>query len=334
MQHIDETHDKPIMTKSELEQLIDRYLQGKITKSEKDKIEQFYTHLIEKDENFERMHMDKIGVKNRIYLSIQHRIERQEKRKMRYILSAIAASLILVVSAYLYISPSGNLNTKDYSIPSERTISAGSDQRSLLLSDGTYVLLSAGSSITYLSEFDEKVRRVELNGEAWFDVQRDTLRPFQVKTGDVVTKVLGTSFSINSSDDKHSVEVKVTSGRVQVHSAHDKIAVLEKDDQLIYQSGEFEVTRKILSKTENHLPKPGAFKLANVTMSEAAEFIEKRWQKKITFENESIEKCPLYASFNAEDDMEEVLMILCGVSNSKYKLENEKIIIYGKGCSQ
>lgn len=318
------------MTKSQLEQLIDRYLQGTATEQEVELVEQFYTHLIEQRGDCNTQ--DKIQLEKRMYRNIHERIHKGQSKRIRYLLSATAAVLLLLISGYLYLSQLSTTPVADTALVSERMITAESDQRSLLLSDGTYVLLSPGATITYPDSFDEKVRKVELSGEAWFDVQRDTLSPFQVITNEITTTVLGTSFSISAHLDNADVEVRVTSGKVQVNSLEMELAVLEKDDQLVYRSGEVEVLRKEKDIKKERLPEPGAFKLANVTMEEAATFLEKRWGQNIVFENPAIRKCPIYASFNADDALEEVLMILCGVSNSKYKIEKDKISIYGKGC--
>ncbi len=325
------------MTKPQLEQLIDRYLRGSATEQEAETVEKLYAHLLENRGVVESLNgSDRNQIKNRIYGNIHGTIHKDQSKRIRYILSGAAAVLLLLVSGYLYITEFSRDIPTALSSNTLITAEAGSSQRSILLSDGTYVLLSPVSSISYPDTFDDDVRKVELMGEAWFDVQRDTLHPFQVMSNGVTTTVLGTSFSINALPDSSSVEVKVTSGRVQVNSQEKELAVLEKDDQLVYHSGKVEVSRKGLEKdkTTENLPKPGAFKLANVTMEEAAMFLEKRWNRKIIFENHSIEDCPLYASFNAEDSLEEVLMILCGVTNSHFKIENEKIRIYGKGCSQ
>ena len=323
------------MTKSQLEHLIDRYLQGNAMKEEVDMVENFYTHLLEDRELIENLNdHDKNQIKKRMYHNIHGRIHKNQKKKVRHILSAVAAVVLLLVSGYLYITEFSKEAPSTLFSATMITAEAGSGQRSILLNDGTYVLLNPGSSLSYPDTFYDHVRKVHLVGEAWFDVKRDTLHPFQVVSNGITTVVLGTSFSINALSDNSSVEIKVTSGRVQVNSQEKELAILEKDDQLVYHSGKVEVSRKgeRNDKKTDHLPKPGAFKLANVTMEEAAMFLEKRWNRKITFENHSIRDCPLYASFNANDSLEEVLMILCGVTNSHFKIENEKIKIYGKGC--
>lgn len=323
------------MTKQQLEQLIDRYLQGNATEQEAELVQRFYVHLLEDNEVVRDWDVhDRNQIKNRMYRNIHGHIYKNQRKRIRYIVSAAAAVLLLLVSVYLYVNEFVPNDPIILPVVTTITTEAGSGQRSILLHDGTYVLLSPGSTISYPEVFDDQVRKVQLTGEAWFDVQRDTLHPFQVIANGVTTTVLGTSFSINAHQDNVNVEVRVTSGRVRVNSPEMELAVLEKDDQLIYRSGEVEVLRKEIDAKKEKLPEPGAFRLANVTMEEAAIFLEKRWNQTIIFENPDIRMCPLYASFNADDTLEEVLMIVCGVSNSKYNIENGKIRIYGSGCNQ
>lgn len=86
--------------------------------------------------------------------------------------------------------------------------------KNLTLPDGTSVILNAGSKLSYPAAFGEKDRRVELEGEAYFEVEHEELRPFRVATGDVETTVLGTSFNVNTRDGK--VQVALVEGKVEI----------------------------------------------------------------------------------------------------------------------
>src|SRR5699024_10149606 len=70
-------------------------------------------------------------------------------------------------------------------------------QYQLTLSDGTRVWLNAGSSIRYPVVFNGEERRVEMTGEAYFEVAKNVESAFIVKKGDVKIKVLGTHFNVN-----------------------------------------------------------------------------------------------------------------------------------------
>ena len=66
---------------------------------------------------------------------------------------------------------------------------------STILPDGTHVILNSNSTIVYPSHFDEKSRNVQLNGEAYFEVTKNSRQPFMVRTPQkAVVKVYGTQF--------------------------------------------------------------------------------------------------------------------------------------------
>ena len=74
------------------------------------------------------------------------------------------------------------------------------DKATIELPDGTNVVLNSASQLSYLNNFGEKVRRVQLNGEAYFKVAHDEKHAFIVQVGDLEVKVLGTSFQVHPND--------------------------------------------------------------------------------------------------------------------------------------
>jgi transmembrane sensor len=90
-------------------------------------------------------------------------------------------------------------------------------QFNVVLPDGTRVWLNAASSITFPTVFTGKERRVELNGEAYFEVTKDKTRPFFVKIKDQAeVQVLGTHFNVNGYDDEPQVNTTLLEGSVRV----------------------------------------------------------------------------------------------------------------------
>ncbi len=85
------------------------------------------------------------------------------------------------------------------------------------LPDGTLVKLNANSNLRYNDNFNLKERKVFLSGEAYFDVKRNENKPFTVFSGDIQTKVLGTSFNVKSISSSE-VSIAVTSGNVLVQN--------------------------------------------------------------------------------------------------------------------
>ncbi|SHM76586.1 FecR family protein [Cyclobacterium lianum] len=101
----------------------------------------------------------------------------------------------------------------------------------LRLQDGSRVILNSGSSLRYVKNFEADKRELFLIGEAYFEVAKDSLRPFVVKTGPVSTKALGTSFNITAYKNE-PLEVSLLTGKVNVGLK------FEKPQEVILMPGE------------------------------------------------------------------------------------------------
>lgn len=159
------------------------------------------------------------GDKDLIWGNIEDSIVYTEK-KNRAIWYPIAAAVSVVVAATFILmslivqsSSWDGMNNKIVYI--EKAIPSG--QKSIVrLADGTRVKLNAGSKIRYPEEFTDSKREVFLTGEAFFEVTRDEDRPFTVKSGDIETTVLGTSFNIRAYPEQDDIDVAVITGKVAV----------------------------------------------------------------------------------------------------------------------
>ncbi|WP_186754019.1 FecR family protein [Echinicola salinicaeni] len=92
------------------------------------------------------------------------------------------------------------------------------EKLSFRLSDGSVVWLNAGSSLQYPVSFDSTVRLVKLSGEGFFEVAKDSIKPFKVLSGNLTTTALGTSFNIRSQATK-DVKVSLVTGKVMIDEA-------------------------------------------------------------------------------------------------------------------
>ncbi len=111
---------------------------------------------------------------------------------------------------------------------------------SLTLTDGTVVHLNANSSIKIPKPFAEDSRVLELEGEAYFEVKKDSDRPFIVKSGENQVRVLGTSFNVRSDE---MFQVALVEGKVEVNDfSGNKITLNPKEMLTKDQNGEFKKT--------------------------------------------------------------------------------------------
>jgi ferric-dicitrate binding protein FerR (iron transport regulator) len=89
-------------------------------------------------------------------------------------------------------------------------------KQTISLPDGSSVTLNKNSQITYRSDFGKHDRNIALKGEAFFDVERDTLKPFVIAVNKATIEVLGTSFNVRAYDHLAEVEVIVKTGVVKL----------------------------------------------------------------------------------------------------------------------
>ena len=91
-------------------------------------------------------------------------------------------------------------------------------QFQLILSDGTKVWLNAASSLRYPSAFGPGERKVELDGEAYFEVAKNVTKPFLVSSSKQVIEVLGTHFNVNAYTNEPVVSTTLLEGSIKVIS--------------------------------------------------------------------------------------------------------------------
>lgn len=94
-------------------------------------------------------------------------------------------------------------------------------QYQLVLPDGTKVWLNAASSLTYPTVFTGNERKVDITGEAYFEVTKNALMPFKVRINDATeVEVLGTHFNVNAYTDEASISATLLEGSVRITSHH------------------------------------------------------------------------------------------------------------------
>jgi transmembrane sensor len=109
-------------------------------------------------------------------------------------------------------------------------------QYQLVLADGTKVWLNAASSIKYPVAFNGNERKVELTGEAYFEVAHNKEKPFRVISNGQEVEVLGTHFNINAYSDESAIKTTLLEGRVKVTSG-EKSKMLKPGEQAQLDNG-------------------------------------------------------------------------------------------------
>jgi len=118
-------------------------------------------------------------------------------------------------------------------------------QYQFILSDGTKVWLNSASSIKYPVNFIGNERKVELTGEAYFEVAHNAAKPFRVVSSGQTVEVLGTHFNINAYADENGVKTTLLQGSVKVSSAGGGSSVIKPGEQAQFNNGKINVVSDV-----------------------------------------------------------------------------------------
>ena len=151
-------------------------------------------------------------------------------RRIRYA-AAAAAVLLFAVGEYYYVRSAS-------AVPAEiRLLTARGSKGEFQLPDGTKVWLNASSRLTYPETFDRRERRVTLEGEAYFEVARNTSHPFVVDMNRMEIEVLGTTFDARYERTSGIAETTLNSGSICVRTSRSRQAVRLRPAALHQQHG-------------------------------------------------------------------------------------------------
>ncbi|MBX2841674.1 MAG: FecR family protein [Flammeovirgaceae bacterium] len=141
----------------------------------------------------------------------------KERRNLGWLKYAAVIIFLMASGILLWFSISSGpqLTMAESQVITTKKTTRG-QKMTLILSDGTEVKLNAETKLTYSKGFSTDKREVFLEGEAFFDVSKDSLKPFIIYSGNLSTKVLGTSFNVKAYPDQKQITVAVVTGKVQV----------------------------------------------------------------------------------------------------------------------
>lgn len=232
----------------------------------------------------------------------------------------VAAVLVLAVSLSVWI-----FNKPDQA-KSAATIVYAADQEAInpLLSDGSKVYLNKGSKLTVIGDLSTSSERlVQLEGEGFFDIYRDSGRPFLIEVAGMQVQVLGTSFLVRVDDG--SLEVVVREGKVAV--AHpdgsDRVELTDHQRYIMDRiTGRSKVDR---DPTENAWSwQTGILQFQATPLNEVLRTIERHYHIQINLANPANELCPFTSRFQ-EADAATVLQSIAGAFGMKVRTSGQGI---------
>jgi transmembrane sensor len=339
------------MDDQEYQDLLKRYLKGDVTEAERARLDEWYDSLgaesqtvVSESESMQLVREKWLGLESELILP--------KSRKLplwKYAAAACAAILVLV--SVLWFTDK-EPQTASYDIaqviksvaPIERT--NGTDRpMDVVLEDKSVVTLEPGAKIRFPETFSAQRREVVLEGEAFFEITKNPVKPFIVYAGEVVTKVLGTSFRVSSGKTGNDVTVAVKTGRVSVFSP--KLTsktkgvedpetggvVLTSNQQVVFMAREQRLVRTLVPHPDLVLPpvEQPKFAFHDASVEDIFTVLEKAYGVEIVYDETLLANCRVTTSIE-EENLYEKLKIICTLLNATYKIIDAQIVIDSKGC--
>jgi transmembrane sensor len=345
------------MSRKAFYHLLKRYLEGKSSVEEKRIVEQWYG-MLDDEEVKEIREAELSAVNEKIWNSINSKISIREQEepttekpvRSLWVKLAVAASLagILITSVYLVnVSDSRQPDFLSSSV-SNTVVNVNNTSVPLViqLEDGSTVTLQPQSKITYPKHFESTSREVAIEGEAFFDISKDKSRPFYVYSHDLITQVVGTSFTVKTGSNDQQSEVAVYSGKVMVSknktetdflqnilSVTDKKIVLTPNQKVTYEPKSKDLIVTLIEKPiplVSESDEKTEFIFNDTPLQDVLDQIKKTYGITINIEDEKIYKCTFTGDIT-EQDLYMKLDFICQSIGATYQVEGTEIEILGGG---
>ena len=241
------------------------------------------------------------------------------KPKRRGLFLKIAAAVAVLVVASLWLFQSGGGENK-------LTVFSESRLKEQKLNDGSQIALNQFSTASYSVGADGS-RQVQLKGDAFFDVARDTSRPFVINTQDVNITVLGTSFYVDSRHQQDNIQVIVSSGTVAMEVGGQKV-ILTKGEV-----GTYVKSSQQLSENTNDDPNFLAWKTKrlvyeNERLEKVVYDLNRTFHANVSLANSDLNNCPITATYQ-DKSLDAILRIIEKTLTLKATTNGQQTVISG-----
>ena len=199
---------------------------------------------------------------------------------------------------------------------------------SLVLSDGTKVFLNADSELKYPVEFSDGKRIVDLKGEAYFEVHKDSLRPFVVRVNGAEVTVLGTSFNVNTYGDDGQIYTTLVNGSVRVSSVKNGQAeVLKPGMQSVMDVQSGQLTVREVDVEPYVAWREGRFVFRAMTLDLIMRQLQHWYDFEVFYQNPELKDYEFRGVIKRDMDLDKVLSVIKVTTNVDFEVKGKVITI-------
>ena len=310
------------MTEQEVKRLLAKYEQGTCSKSEKALLDKFFFHFqgLENENDLSISEEQQIG--KEIYQNISENFidpEYSPNILRKYWMLWIILLLIFIAGAF-WIKVSKGKNEVVEPLEFAKLETRANERKNIVLSDGTKVEINENTTLTYpvnFQRYNEKV--VELNGQAFFDVISDSIKLFKVKTDELETTVLGTSFVVNATPQDQVVSIGLVKGKLRVTQKNGISKDLSPGEQVIYSKSDSSLVKSTIKGNLIYAWKEDIILFENATVEEVVKVISSKYNVTIHIENPHLIMSRLVYRINIKEfDFQDVINHITKVTTYKF----------------
>jgi transmembrane sensor len=271
---------------------------------------------------------------NYLFEKIQYKIlleekKREKKKALWHFYSQAAAILLIPVTAFslwFYLSSFPERQTEPIQQIAQSWIEINSPEGTrvqFLLPDSTSGWLNSGSKLKYPAVFDSH-RKVELNGEAYFEVAHRSKSDFVVGMAEMEVKVLGTKFNVSAYSDDSFTNVVLAEGKVEILGKTGAFQqILQPNEKITFNHDLKTLHINSVDAKRYSAWKDGYLVIENERLGDVIPKIERWYNTKIIVLDKELGSYRFKATFR-DEPLEEVLRLLAVTTPIKYRIEKRE----------
>lgn len=254
------------------------------------------------------------------------RINRASRFRVFRRVSKYAAAILLLVSCsyagWHYLKPETYITI---------AVKPNGVDKQVTLADGTTVWLQAGSSLRMPEGFSSEKRDVFLQGEAFFDVVKNTESPFSVSTKYMNVEVLGTAFDVKVDEACKKVETVLVRGKVALLDREwNRIMDMSPGEKVTYKSVDNEYTTESVDVNVHAIWRLGQLVFENVTLREIVNQLSAKFNVNINISSSGLAGRKFRCVINQDETLQDIFNLLAYMVPMSYRIEGSEIFLFEK----
>lgn len=335
------------MSKDKYQALLAKYLNGECTDEERALLDQWYESLADAaqrtPETTDPTQKAAFLEKNWETLLAKTQAGVPQSRGLRLWLRWFAAASVVLLAgaAYYWFKPVQEANfSSAHTEGLETQLNTSAQTQIIALPDGSKVHLEPQARLILDEHFGQQSRGVRLEGEAFFEVARNPKLPFLVRSGALVTEVLGTSFRIKPQADRKTIEVSVNTGRVSVYAQESPKTqklngvILTPNQKVVFDTQSKNIRQGIVDQPRMIVSnlQAASFKFDESSLESVISILQQAYGVEIVIVNPGIRQCAFTGDLNGLG-LQDQLNFVCGSINAEFEIRGSSIFILGRACN-